>query len=297
MRRSFFRLLCLIVLTGCAATTTHWDPSDYTARSGDTLYSIAWRYELDPADLARWNNLPENGFIRAGDRLHTRGPAATATPSRVATSTTSSSTPAVIVVARGDTLYGLSRKHKVDAKQLIANNRLKSPYVLHPGQKLYTRSSPEQVATARTTAPTTRSAIPPSIASPEPATQYPSTVRWNWPLRGKIVSRFNSKRGDAKGIDIAGREGDAVAAAAAGKVVYSGNGLISFGNLVIIKHNDTYLSAYAYNRKILVAEGDMVKIGQTIAEIGKTDTSNSILHFEIRKHGKPVDPLQHLPRG
>jgi lipoprotein NlpD len=273
-----------IVLSACAGTTSYWEPSDYTVRSGDTLYS---RYELDPADLARWNNLADGSVIRPGDRLHTRGPQASAYPASV-----TPAAPAVIVVTRGDTLYALAQKHNLDVKQLIQVNHLSQPYRLHPGQKLYTRSQQ-----AKAPPSTVAQAIPASIASPEAVTVYPDVVRWSWPLKGKIVSRFNNRKGDAKGIDIAGREGEAVHAAAAGKVVYSGNGLISFGNLVIIKHNDAYLSAYAYNRKLLVNEGEQVKVGQVIAEIGKTDTSKAVLHFEIRKHGKPVDPLRHLPPG
>lgn len=285
-----------LLLSACSSTRPSWDPSDYTVRSGDTLYSIAWRYELDPEDLARWNNLSDSSFIRPGQRLHTRGGArgGSASPGAQTYRAGSEPTTEVIVVGRGDTLYALARQHRVDVKQLISINRLKSPYLLHPGQKIYTRSTavPDTANHASTSV-----SVPPAIAAPDTEPNYPDTVRWRWPMKGKIISGFNSRSGDAKGINIAGREGAAVHAAAAGKVVYSGNGLISFGNLVIIKHNDAYLSAYAYNRKLVVAEGALVKAGQKIAETGKTDANGPVLHFEIRKHGKPVDPLRHLPPG
>jgi len=109
------------------------------------------------------------------------------------------------------------------------------------------------------------------------------------------VKKFNRHRIDAKGIKYKGKRGDAILAAADGKVVYSGNGLISYGNLIIIKHNKTYISAYAYNRKLLVKEGDIVKAGQKVAEMGNKDKQSPRLHFEIRKNGKPVDPLKYLP--
>ncbi len=287
-----------LLLSACSTTRPSWDPSDYTVRSGDTLYSIAWRYELDPADLARWNNLSDSSLILPGQRLHTRGTVsgyASPPASNPVQAESGAATSAVIVVRRGDTLYALARRHRVAVKQLVRVNQLRSPYLLHPGQKLYTQARARQTPATRT------ASIPAAIAAPstasEATTQYPDVVHWRWPLRGKIISRFNRRRGDARGIDIAGGEGDAVHAAAAGKVVYSGNGLISFGNLVIIKHNAAYLSAYAYNRKLLVSEGVQVNAGDKIAEIGKTDANDAVLHFEIRKHGKPVDPLRHLPPG
>jgi lipoprotein NlpD len=114
-----------------------------------------------------------------------------------------------------------------------------------------------------------------------------------WPLAGKVIDKFDEKRN--KGIDISGREGDPVVAASDGSVVYSGSGLRGYGNLVIVKHNDDFISAYAHNRQILVKQGQVVKRGQRIAEVGMTDATSPKLHFEIRRGGKPVDPLQYLP--
>ncbi len=187
----------------------------------------------------------------------------------------------------GDTLYGLAKKHRIDAKQLARANNLKHPYRIYPGQRLQR----EVRGTTRIASSAPRS----KPRATKPVAKNPRVDRWQWPVRGKVLSRFNSRRTDARGIDIAGREGVAIRAAAAGKVVYSGNGLISYGNLVIIKHNDSYLSAYAHNRKLLVSEGEQVKAGQSIAELGKTGTDKPKLHFEIRKHGKPVDPMRYLP--
>ena len=296
------------VLTACAGQTSNWDPTDYSVRSGDTLYSIAWRYEIDPDDLARWNNLRDSSLIRPGQRLHMQAPrdkygrpivtAASTEPAQVASSpetepvnVSSASTDDVILVRPGDSLYGLAKKHRVNARQLAQANNLRPPYVIHPGQKLQRQAQTSVQRTTQRPKPPARSNKPAAT----PVAQNARVDRWQWPVRGKILSRFNSRRTDAKGIDIAGREGVAIRAAAAGRVVYSGNGLISYGNLVIIKHNNSYLSAYAHNRKLLVAEGEQVKAGQSIAELGKTGTDKPMLHFEIRKHGKPVDPLRYLP--
>ena len=142
------------------------------------------------------------------------------------------------------------------------------------------------------------SATPPAAAATKQAS--PSTggdgdqLDWAWPAKGKIVTAF-SETANLKGIDIAGTAGEPVRASAAGRVVYAGNGLRGYGKLIIIKHNATYLSAYAHNRDILVKEGQQVTRGQKIAEMGNTDADQVKLHFEIRRHGKPMDPTKYLP--
>jgi lipoprotein NlpD len=123
-----------------------------------------------------------------------------------------------------------------------------------------------------------------------------ANVRWHWPHSGTVIANFSSSGKVNKGIDIAGNPGDSVKAAADGSVVYAGNGLLGYGNLIIVNHNEHYLSAYAHNRKILVKEGEGVKAGQVIAELGSTGTDKPKLHFEIRKNGNPVDPSRYLPR-
>ena len=139
---------------------------------------------------------------------------------------------------------------------------------------------------------------PAAVPAPHPpvagASRSVSGVSWSWPVDGTVIGRFNS--GDAiPGIEIAGHAGDPVRAAADGVVVYSGNGLVGYGELVIIKHNDSFLSAYGHNRKRLVKEGERVTAGQRIAEMGSTGATRNELEFQIRKNGNPVDPLTYLP--
>ncbi|TSA52948.1 MAG: peptidase M23, partial [Nitrosomonadaceae bacterium] len=149
------------------------------------------------------------------------------------------------------------------------------------------------VLTARADAASERVAKIDIEPQPQSAESNPDErIDWIWPTQGKVLEGFTES---SKGVDIAGKTGQAVLASAPGKVVYSGSGLRGYGNLIIIKHNDTYLSAYAHNSKLLMKEGQTVTRGQKIAEMGNTDASQIKLHFEIRKHGKPVDPLQHLP--
>jgi lipoprotein NlpD len=154
--------------------------------------------------------------------------------------------------------------------------------------------------------PDANAAVPPThagVASGTPAPATPSTsttagnadqLDWSWPAKGRIVTSF-SETANLKGIDIAGTAGEPVRASAAGRVVYAGNGLRGYGKLIIIKHNNTYLSAYAHNRDLLVKEGQQVTRGQKIAEMGSTDADQVKLHFEIRRHGKPMDPTKFLP--
>ncbi len=319
-RRSCFYSATLLIalalttglLIGCSSNSKYWDPNDYTVKSGDTLYSIAWRYELDIDDFAAWNNLGSSTFIKAGQRLHTRKPANfDGTRSKnidqsIAYSPGSSSGQSsagryvsnqqAVKAKQGDTLYGLSRRYGVDMKRLAQLNQLKKPYVIQPGQTIFLKplSSSRSTTTAKGSTPkhTPKSVTQTTRSS---SNSWPTTVRWQRPANGRIVKQFSSRRNDAKGIDIAGKEGSAILAAADGTVVYSGNGLISYGNLIIIKHSKTFLSAYAYNRKLLVKEGDGVKAGQKIAEMGHKEKADSRLHFEIRKNGKPVDPLKYLP--
>lgn len=119
--------------------------------------------------------------------------------------------------------------------------------------------------------------------------------RWLWPARGRVIRGWSATDPSRDGIDIAGREGDPVKASAAGTVVYSGSGLIGYGELIIVKHDERWLSAYGHNRKRLVSEGDVVKAGQQIAEMGRNDRNEQVVHFEIRSNGRPVNPMEYLP--
>lgn len=283
------RILIVSVLAGglIACSNQRWDPDDYPVSSGDTIYSIAWKYELDPFELARWNNISSPYRIYPGQRLNMKpGQEAPASPSSNARSSSSTkSRPDSITVKKGDSLYALAKQYNVSSRQLASINGLKSPYVIHPGQTLKLTATKSYRAPAPASSKTTTASLPADN----------STISWQWPVQGKLITTFKSNKTGRKGIDIAGNEGKDIRAAASGKVVYSGNGLISYGNLVIIKHNRTYLSAYAHNRKLLVKEGETIKKGQKIAELGKTGADSPRLHFEIRKNGKPVNPLKFLP--
>nr|WP_088190901.1 peptidoglycan DD-metalloendopeptidase family protein [Pseudomonas sp. A46] len=227
-------------------------------------------------------------------------------------------------VQRGDTLYSIAFRFGWDWKALAARNGIGAPYVIRPGQIIRFDGQGQSRPTAIATAPVTRKpvtgsgvasrpavqpqqpVVPPrsqpqaAVVQPPIATKNASGARsasgWVWPATGPLIGRFSSNGSLNKGIDIAGELGQPVLAASDGSVVYAGSGLRGYGELVIIKHSDTYVSAYGHNRRLLVREGQQVKVGQTIAEMGSTGTDRVKLHFEIRRQGKPVDPLQYLPR-
>jgi lipoprotein NlpD len=232
------------------------------------------------------------------------------------------------VVQRGDTLFGIAFKFGWDWKALAAHNGISEPYVIYPGQRItFGRNPSTRVAAtpaARTTAPTTVASTPSTVtvlppstvqSAPRPVATPPavtpsvatapastpvqdvkrSSSGWAWPASGTLIGRFSSNGSLNKGIDLAGELGQPVLAASSGTVVYAGSGLRGYGELVIIKHSDTFVSAYGHNRRLLVKEGQQVKVGQMIAEMGSTGTDRVKLHFEIRRQGKPVDPLQYLP--
>lgn len=298
---SLFFLLSL--LTACTGTRINWDPDDYTVVSGDTIHSIAWRFELDPDDLARWNNLSAPFIIYPGERLHTRAPASDESKATYIEAVTAPAATEV-TVRPGDTLYSLARDNDLSLNRLAAINGLHSPYIINPGQVLSLTGVPRQVAApiANVASDTAPDKVKAPVKEPVQTAavslaESNRNVSWQWPIKGKVIARFNKNKNQAKGITIAGSEGQAVRASSAGKVVYSGNGLISYGNLIIIKHSRSYLSAYAHNKKLLVKEGETIKAGQKIAELGKKGTEKPKLHFEIRKNGKPVDPLSYLPRS
>lgn len=289
-------------LVACASNGKQWDPSDYTVKSGDTVYSIAWRYELDPEAFAAWNNISTSKWIKPGQRLHTRKPSGFSSSSSRRTKSSGSaerydqrySNKKWVTVKKGDSLSLISQRTGVSIKYLAQLNQLKKPYVIQPGQTLFLKEL-NSASTSKSSNQYKSGSSGKKHQSVSSSGSWPKTVRWKRPAKGKVIKKFNSNRNDAKGIDIKGKSGETIVASASGQVVYSGNGLISYGNLIIIKHNNTYLSAYAYNRKLLVKEGDSVKAGQKIAEMGRKDKQSPRLHFEIRKNGKPVDPLKYLP--
>jgi lipoprotein NlpD len=219
---------------------------------------------------------------------------------------------ATAVVQRGDTLFGVATRHGVTVRDLAAWNGIAPPYTIYPGQRLrlYPSSAagspPSNVASAPAKVPSSKVSPPPErtrgtpvpVAKPAapPTPPVQSGITWRWPADGPLVNRFIVGDPTRQGVDIAGAGGAPVRAAADGTVVYSGSGLVGYGELVIIKHTDAWLSAYGHNRKRLVNEGQLVKEGEQIAEMGRSGASRDMLHFEIRYNGKPVDPLTYLPQ-
>lgn len=192
------------------------------------------------------------------------------------------------IVKPGDTLYSISWRYRQDYKKLASYNGINPPYTIHVGQRLRIPTSKVAAIPKQQNKPTS---TPATVTHPSA-----KQITWRWPLRGKIIENYSASEPGNKGIDIAGKPGELILAAAAGKVVYSGNGLPRYGNLLIVKHDDVYLSAYAHNQTLLVKEGQWVAAGQKIALLGKTGTQRHKLHFEIRYDGRPINPLQLLPK-
>ena len=231
-------------------------PPYYQVRRGDTLYSIAWNYGFDYREVARWNGIKSPYTIYPGQKIRLDPPTVSPAKQQPAEPATTS----------------------------------KKATALTPGpiEKKNTGTTPQETPSVKKTEP---EKITAQVAKAGPVS---GPIQWSWPVRGTVVKTDTPI--SKNGIDISGREGDPVNAAARGEVVYSGSGLLGYGRLIIIKHSETYLSAYAHNKELLVKEGDHVTTGQNIALMGQTSNGRTILHFEIRKDGKPVDPLIYLPR-
>ncbi len=212
------------------------------------------------------------------------------------------------VVQRGESLYEIAWRYGRDYRDIAQANNISAPYVIYPGQRINLKA-PKRIANTyatRVMKPQAASSIE-SVKSTQIKTitvkpiekaSQPSVAfnkEWQWPVKGKILKRYSASGVGLKGIAISGELGKEVKAAANGKVVYSGQGLRGYGQLIIIKHNETYLSAYGHNSQLLVKEGQNVNKGQVIAQMGRTDTDSVKLHFEVRKNGRPIDPLNVLP--
>ena len=250
-------------------------PSYYTVKRGDTLYAIAWRYGLDYRDLARWNRVKAPFVIHPQQPLRLYPPRVVATQAQTLAQT--SSTAAVTTPQR--------RPQESAASQptVAARTTSSSSAAARPPAKPQAKTQAKSQTSA--------------AAAPKPKPAAASgPVSWRWPLEGKVLAEFSSAAPNLQGLDIAAAPGTVVRAAAAGEVVYSGNGLVGYGELIIIKHSDRYLSAYAHNRQRFVKEGQGVGAGEKIAEVGGNGDQRSRLHFQIRENGKPVDPRKHLPR-
>jgi lipoprotein NlpD len=258
-----------------------WRPEYHVVKKGDTLYGIALDYGQDYRELAAWNSLEDPGLIKIDQRLRLFP------PDSVGEATTAQPTPLAAPAAVPVFSEPKARKLPYSEQALV---QLKMP-----------ASKPAAAAPTPAVAATAQAPAKPAVTHPAPVTpaQKESTagdgrMTWEWPAQGKLLYGFG-QGSNQKGVGIEGRSGQPVLAAAPGKVVYSGSGLRGYGKLIIIKHNTSYLSVYAHNSQILVKEGQTVAKGQKIAEIGDTDSDRIALHFEIRRLGKPIDPLQYLP--
>lgn len=188
------------------------------------------------------------------------------------------------IVQPQDTIYSVAWAFGIDYRDLAIKNNLGPPYNIHPGQSLRITLEDGMLAVGK------------NRNGELTISDIKSLKGWVWPSSGKIISTFSNKPDGNNGIDIAGRYGQNVVASNRGQVVYSGIGIRSYGKLIIIKHSDDYLTAYAYNKNVLVAEGERVRVGQKIATMGKNDEGKAVLHFEIRRLGERVDPLIYLPK-
>jgi lipoprotein NlpD len=295
-----------------AGAAADWRPEVYTVKGGDTLYSIALEHGQSYRDVAAWNAIADPNIIQVGQQLRMRPPPGWVEPPEP------ESPPLTQALAPPEKLVPQPLEAPPPPPVKSAPKALKTAY---SEQALATMRGIPYPATATTTAKAPSPATPPAAkatpaaakpaaagtpapaaaTAPSPTAQVAKAAPaagasrgWVWPARGRLLHVFD-QGANPKGIAIAGEAGQPVVAAAAGKVVYSGSGLRGYGKLIIIKHDDTYLSVYAHNRALLVKEGERVNGGQRIAEMGSTDADRVRLHFEIRRLGKPVDPLQFLP--
>ncbi len=247
--------------------------NQHTVKPGDTLFSIAWYYSVSVESLVV-NNKLKNNRIYPGQKLTLRSQK---------TQASEIFDPESLVLALNNEVLAKPIKSKV--RKPLNTNRAKNKRSTkkHSNSKLAVSASNNLVDKRQS-----------SFVNKKPIKN--NNLNWIWPADGSILSRFSNNNNANRGLDIAGSKGQAVRASAPGKVVYEGNGLKGYGNLVIIKHDNNYLSAYAHNDKVYVSENEVVKAGQRIADIGDSGTKRTKLHFEIRYKGKPVDPLNYLPQ-
>ncbi|MDH3318498.1 MAG: peptidoglycan DD-metalloendopeptidase family protein [Betaproteobacteria bacterium] len=267
-------------------------PGYYMIKRGDTLYSIALENGADYRDVARWNQLDDPTKISVGQVLRVTPPEGEPT---VQVGAARGQSP---LQARPLEGAGTARQGQGDGSTKVAPKALRLPYT---EGNLALLSKGDMAAAAAAQAPAVPKPVamaPAAPAKPEPpktaaTDRDPEALDFIWPARGGLLAKFAEP--SSKGVDIGGKAGDPVVAAAAGQVLYTGTGIRGFGKLIVIRHENGFSSVYAHNREILVKEGQTVSRGQRIAELGDSDADRPKLHFEIRKSGKPVDPLRYLP--
>lgn len=265
-------------------------PGFHLVRRGETLYSIALEHGADYRDVARWNNLDDPTRIRVGQELRVTPPedrsAVQVGSARVPEKIESrplGSAPQAPIAAEGGTKTAPKALRLPYSEQNLA--------LLQRGEGATAPPPPPQQQAKLEPRPEPSRPAPPG--APAAQDRDPDAIDFAWPARGRVLSGFSEPNN--KGLDIAGKPGDPVVAAAAGRVMYTGTGIRGYGKLIVIRHDNNFNSVYAHNREILVKEGQNVARGQRIAELGDTDSDGPKLHFEIRKSGKPVDPAKYLP--
>ena len=278
--RVWLAVVCLVLASGCAyhppapvekestAFVKRQLNSDgsYYVRSGDTLYAIAFAYGVDPMNVAKWNGISSPYTIYPGQKIRL-----SAQPNNSRQNGNSSGVHISTVKTPGQT----------------TTRTVSSP--TKPAQKKAATATSKPIPVVSSTNKTTTAGNTPVSTSTDPK-------NWKWPTRGRVLRTYVAGNPARNGLDIAGQEGQPINASSGGHVVYSGNGLIGYGELIIIKHSENMLSAYAHNKIRLVNEGDQVSSGQKIAEMGRNSGGEQLLHFEIRARGKPVNPLTYLPK-
>ncbi|HZZ91450.1 MAG TPA: peptidoglycan DD-metalloendopeptidase family protein [Usitatibacter sp.] len=256
----------------------------HTVKKGETLMSIALQYGLDHRELAAWNNIVNPGSLSVGQVLVLAPPAGAAPPAVASPAPTGPV--AMPLIPNGPPIEARPLANTQTTK--VEPRAEKLPF---SDRALAQLSGGEAPLPSETPPAPGMGATPPALPPAAKGTDA-DDIDWIWPVKGKVIAPFTES---SKGIDIAGKKGTAVRAAAAGRVIYADHNLRGYGNLVIIRHNDTWLSAYAHNDKVLVKEQEEVKKGQKIAEMGSSDSDQVELHFEVRRQGKPVDPAKFLP--
>ena len=263
----------------------------YKVNKGDTMFLIAYLTGMDVKDLASMNNMKEPYSLSVGQTLKISNCSTKTVTTTVPVKTTAPAAPAApaepevtYTPGANGTQIGSDGTVIGPIKSGVATGGASTP--------AFTNNTPSPPVTTTTQVETTNNTpVNANVVAP-----VASNVAWQWPTQGNVIQGFSNSDGGNKGIDISGSRGQAVKAAASGRVVYAGNALRGYGNLIIIKHNDDFLSAYAHNDKILVSDQQEVKAGQEIAKMGSTGTNAVKLHFEIRYKGKSVDPVRYLPR-
>ncbi|WP_395374791.1 peptidoglycan DD-metalloendopeptidase family protein [Marinicella sp. W31] len=296
---------CIVIINGCAphrpaivedrnakpkpTRITRDNPqkarnSIIQVKPGDTLYALGFKYNMDYKVLASYNDIDAPYTIFPGQKIRLTPPPKTQTKSTVTTQPISIKP----IGSNSQPNKGSVTSNKPPAKNPPIKNNTSTTTT--PISK-----PPSKPQTKQVTEVARDSAISATKAQTINQAQLKTTLSWGWPTKGKLLSTFLASSPARKGISIGGSEGQNIVAAEKGVVVYSGNGLLGYGELIIIKHNDTYLSAYGHNKSRAVQEGQMVNKGQKIAELGSSGTNVDNLHFEIRKNGEPVNPLNYLP--